>query len=68
MSGGILVWLIVGVALFFFFSRNESLMGHCRCHGHHKPWPPKRRYPGPEDDAALYGEIIDLKKEDYSIQ
>ena len=65
MLDGILVWLIVGAV---FFSRNECSMGHCRHHGYQRPWPPRRRYPGPEDDAALYGEIIDLKKEDYSIQ
>ena len=73
MLGGTFIWLIVGVVLFFLFSRNEGMAG-CSCgRSTREPRPPKRRYPYREKDAAPHnyapphGETIDLKKEDYHV-
>jgi len=68
MMGGIFSWLIIGVLLYFMFSKRGGMMGCCGGHDHHSSEHPDRSKAHAGHSPESHEEIIDLKKEDYSVQ
>lgn len=68
MMGGILTWLIIGLVLYLLLSKRGGMMGCCGGHNHHSQQHPGQSYSRFGPSREFQGEIIDLKKEDYSVQ
>jgi hypothetical protein len=68
MMGGIVAWLIIGVVLYLLFSKRGGMMGCCGGHNHHSTEHFNRRGPDMGGSTEFHEEIIDLKKEDYSVR
>ena len=68
MLGGIFSWLIIGLVIYLIFSRRGGMMGCCGGHNHRSPEHSDRSTPHSGHSQESHDEIIDLKKEDYSIQ
>lgn len=69
MGGGILIWLILGIALYWLlFKKGGGAMGCCGGHSNHPPDSPGRSNHSSSGSERADGEIIDLKKEDYHVQ
>ena len=68
MMGGIFSWLIIGVLLYFMFSKRGGMMGCCGGHDHHSQQHPDHSKTHTGRSPQSREEIIDLKKEDYSVQ
>jgi hypothetical protein len=68
MMGGIFSWLIIGVVLYFMFSKRGGMVGCCGGHNHHAPEHSDRSRPRSGRSPVSHDEIIDLKKEDYSVR
>ena len=67
---GFFILLIVGVVVYMLFSRKGGTGMGC-CGGHHDHHPIDADHEDPEDHPSSSskpeGNIIDLKKEDYSV-
>lgn len=67
MSGGIFSWLIIGLVIYFMFSRRGGMMGCCGGHHHNSPKHANRANHGDRPWTDSDEDIIDLKKEDYHV-
>jgi hypothetical protein len=67
MSGGIFSWLIIGLVIYFIFSRRGGMMGCCGGHNHNSP--EHGNHAGHQNGhwKKSQEDIIDLKKEDYRV-
>ena len=68
MLGGIFTWLIIGLVIYFIFSRKGGMLGCCGGHDHnssgHDNHADHRSHHSPES----HEDIIDLNKEDYQVR
>ncbi len=68
MFGGIFSWLIIGLLIYFMFSRKGGMMGCCGGHNHHSSEHTNRAGDQDKHSAGPHEDIIDLKKEDYHVR
>ena len=68
MMGGLFTWLIIGVVLYLLFSKRGGMMGCCGGHDHHSRRHPTPPAPRGGRSPESHEEIIDLNKDDYSVQ
>ena len=68
---GIGTLLIIGIVMYFLFSRNRGMggMGCCGGHSHHDPRHMEPRHPNPQDlpQDRESEKIIDLKPDEYKV-
>ena len=67
MMGGIFTWLLIGAVIYLLLSKKGGLMGCCGGHDHHSPQSHNRSMSRNGSSAEPREEIIDVKKEDYSV-
>ena len=67
MLGGIFSWLIIGLIIYFMFSRKGGMMGCCGGHDHNSSGHKNHADHNSQYSQDLYEDTIDLSKEDYHI-
>ena len=67
MIGGIFSWLIIGLVIYFIFSRRGGMMGCCNGHNHNPSGYFNRADHHSKHSPESHEDIIDLNKEDYHV-
>ena len=68
MIGGIFTWLIIGLVIYFLFSRKGGMMGCCGGHDHNSPGHDNHVDHRNPHSPESREDIIDLNKEDYQVR
>lgn len=67
LPGGIFSWLIIGLVIYFMFSRRGGMMGCCGGHNHNPSGHNNQADHHSKHSPESQEDIIDLNREDYHV-